>query len=149
MHKSFYASGFLYNLKTNQILLLQPKTRDNLASNWSMLGGESKEGEDAQDTFQRIVLEKLNLNIKIKHIYPVYDYIDEASDKVNYVFYAEVKRNLNFDPLEESTLSWVTFQETLKLLFSAQTKQDVVVGGRVIDAKWREDAAIKAYDQEE
>ncbi len=43
----------------------------------------------------------------------------------------------------ENNLSWVTFQECLKLLFSTQTKQDVVVGQRVIHLKKREDDEIK------
>lgn len=143
MHKVFYISGFLYNLKTHQILLLQSKPKDNIVSNWSMLGGEGKEGEEAQDTFQRLVLEKLKLDIKLNCIVPVYDYVDESLDRTNYVFYAEVKKKLNFNPLEENNLSWVTFRETLKLLFSNQTKQDVVVGGRVISAKFREDEATR------
>lgn len=137
MHKSFYASGFLYNLKTHQILLLCSKQTDNVASSWSMLGGESSEGEEAQTTFQRIVNELLNLNLKYKDIYPVYDYFHEAIDKINYVFYAEVKNPPIFDSLKENTLSWVTFSETLKLLFSDHTKQDVIVGERVINLKKR------------
>jgi len=143
MHKAFYASGFLYNLKTQQILLLQSPQADNAASSWSMLGGEGQEGEDAQATFQRVIHELLNVNLKMKHIYPVYDYFQETLDKVNYVFYAEVGRTLNFDPLKESTLSWVTFAETLKFLFSGQTKQDVVVSERVIHLKERVDEASK------
>lgn len=138
---SFYASGFLYNLKTQQILLLQSQPKDEIASSWSTLGGESKEGEDAQATFQRIVHELLNVDLKTKHIYPIYDYFHEKLDKVNYVFYAEVGKTHNFDPLKGSTLSWVTFGQTLKLLFSTQTKQDVVVGERVIHLKEREDEA--------
>ncbi len=134
---SFYASGFLYNLKTQQLLLLQSSPRDYAVSSWSMLRGESQDGEDAQTTFQRIVHELLNVNLKIKNIYPIYDYFHETLDKVNFVFYAEVGRTLNFDPLKESVFSWVTFGQTLKLLFSTRTKQDIVVGERVIHLKER------------
>ena len=137
MHKSFYASGFLYSLKTHQILLLQAQSKDDIESQWSMLGGESKEGEDTETTFQRIIHELLNLNLKIKYIYPIYDYFHDTRGKVNYVFYAEVKNTKIFNYPKENTLSWVTFSETLKLLFSDHTKQDVIVGERVINAKWR------------
>lgn len=132
---SFYVSGFLYHLRTQQILLLQSP------SIWSTLGGDSKEGEDAPATFQRIVYELLNINLKMNHIFPVYDYFHESLDKVNYVFYAEVGRAINFNTLKEETLTWVTFPQTLKLLFSSQTKQDVVVGQRVINLKQRQDYA--------
>lgn len=137
MHKSFYASGFLYSLKTHQILLLASTKNDDIASLYSTMGGESKEGEEAEVTFQRIVLETLDIDLKMKHIYPVYDYFHDTMDKVNYVFYAEVKKIPALNSLKKDTLSWVTFSETLKLLFSAHTKQDVIVGERVINAKWR------------
>lgn len=137
MHKSFYASGFLYSLKTHQILLLQSAQKANMASSWTTLGGESKKGEDAPATFQRIVHERLNVNLKTKHIYPIYDYFHDTLDKVNYVFYAEVKSPQVFNSFKKSNFSWVAFKETLKLLLPAHTKQDVIVGERVINAKWR------------
>lgn len=137
MHKSFYASGFLYSLKTHQILLLQSKQKDTTVSLWSMLGGESKEGENAKDTFQRIIHKKLSVDLKTKHIHPIYDYLHDAMNKINYVFYAEVKSPKKFNSHEESAFSWVTFSETVKLQFVARTKQDVIVGERVINLKRR------------
>ena len=144
MQTSFYASGFLYNLKTQQILLLQSPQRDDEASSWSMLGGESQEGEEAQATFQRIVQQELNINLKPKQIYPVYDYFHETLDKINFVFYAEVGRTLNFESSKENALSWVTFDQTLKFLFSDQTKRDVMISERAIHLKERTDEASKA-----
>lgn len=137
MHKTIYASGFLYSLKTHQILLLQSKQKDTTASVWSLLGGESKEGEDAQDTFQRIVHKLLKVDLKTKHIHPIYDYLHDTMNKINYVFYAEVKSPQKFNSHKESTFSWVTFSEIAKLQFAARTKQDVIVGERVINLKRR------------
>lgn len=137
IHTSFYASGFLYNLKSQQILLLQSEQKDDIASSWSMLGGEGNEGEDAQTTFQRIINELLNLDLKAKNIYPIYDYFHSAREKINYVFYAEVKKPPVFNSFKEGTLAWVTFNDTLKFLFSTNTKQDVIVGERVINLKQR------------
>ena len=51
MHNSFYASGFLYNLKSQRILLLQSSKLEGVTSLWSMLGGESNDGEEAPTTF--------------------------------------------------------------------------------------------------
>ncbi|MDO8489348.1 MAG: hypothetical protein Q7S42_04490, partial [Candidatus Omnitrophota bacterium] len=64
------------------------------------MGKESGEGEDAQTAFQRIINELLNLNLKAKDIYPVYDYLNDAGDKTNYVFYAEIKKPQKFDSLD-------------------------------------------------
>lgn len=137
MHKSFYASGFLYCLKTHQILLLQTPKKDNVLPLWSMIGGESEEGEEAYATFQRIIRRLLNVNLKTKQIYPIYDYFHDTLNKVNYVFYAEVKSPQVFKSLKENTFSWVSFSETPKLPFSAHAKQDVIVGERVINLKSR------------
>jgi len=118
--------------------LIQSQQSDDVkTSSYSLLGGESKEGEDALTTFQRIILKLLKINLKTKHIYPVYDYFHDTLDKVNYVFYAEVKSPKTFNSFKKNTLSWVTFNETLKLLFSPHTKQDVIVGERVINLKMR------------
>ena len=86
MQTPFYASGFLYSPKTHQIFLIQ---REQV---WSILGGESNKGEEAQAAFVRIVSELLNLDLKAKNIYPIYDYFHDDLAKMNYVFYAEVKK---------------------------------------------------------
>lgn len=140
---SFYASGFLYSLKTHQILLLQTNRKNDLISLWSVLGGESKEGEEANIAFQRIIKKILNLDVKVKHIYPVYDYFHSARNKANFVFYAEVGKNKVYTTPRGDVLSWFNFNEISKLPFNPQTKQDIVVGERVINAKWRDNEARK------
>lgn len=143
MYQSFYASGFLYNSKTKQILLIQSEPTENLTNFWSMPGGRSSEGEDAQATFQRVISKLLNLNIKSKNIYPVYDYFNQAMDKTTYVFYAEVARTLKFSHLTENSSSWLTFSQTLKMLLSTDTKRDLVVAERVINLKQRIDQNLQ------
>lgn len=143
VHKLFYVSGFLYSPKTHQILLLKSQQKDSTDFLWSTLGGESSNGEEAQIAFQRIVNELLDLNLKTKDIYPVYDYFHDTRDKINYVFYAQVKSPREFNRLKKGTFSWVAFNETSKFLFTAHSKQDVIVGERVIKAKMREDEAKK------
>lgn len=140
---SFYASGFLYSLKTHQILLLESKQRDDVSSLWSMLGGESKNGEEAQIAFQRIINKLLKINLKEKNIYPVYDYFHNTKNKLHYVFYVEVRSAKRFNGLKKGGLSWFTFSEAFKLPVTTQTKQDIIVGERVISAKWRDNEAKK------
>jgi len=135
----FYASGFLYSLKTHRILLLESKQAENIPSLWSTIGGENIEGEEAKITFQRIVSRLLNINLRPKNIYPIYDYFHSSRNKLNFVFYAEVGNIKKFNGLKGGLPSWFSFSETLKLAFTTQTKQDIVVGERVINAKWRDD----------
>lgn len=110
---------------------------------WSTIEGECSKDEEAQAAFQRIVSESLNLELKPKNIYPIYDYFHDGKDKINYVFYAEIKTPREFESFKGSAVSWVAFGEISKLLFTEHTKQDVIVGERVINAKWREDEAGK------
>lgn len=140
---SFYASGFLYSLKTHQILLLKSQLKDSTDFLWSTFGGKSSGGEEAQSAFQRIINKLLNINLKTRVIHPVYDYFSDSKNKLNYVFYAEVKHTKKFDPFMGGIFSWVAFDEISKLLFTSGTKQDVIVGQRVINAKWRDDVAKK------
>ncbi|EKD84658.1 MAG: hypothetical protein ACD_38C00179G0005 [uncultured bacterium] len=138
MHKPFYASGFLYSLKTNQILLFQTPGKENEKTTLTTIGGEGKQKEDPQAAFQRIIKKLLNLDLKTKDIYPIYDYFQDDLKKDNFVFYAELKRKPAIGSSENGAFVWVTFEEALKVLFPAHSKQDVIVGQRVINAKWRE-----------
>lgn len=138
---SFYASGFLYSLKTHQILLFQSKQKKDIPALWSTMGGDSIAGEKALITFQRIINKLLSIKLKVKNIYPVYDYFHNTHNKPNHVFYAEVGNTKGFNDSKKGHLSWFTFSETIKLLLTPQTKQDIVVGERVINAKWRENEA--------
>lgn len=142
MNKSFYVSGFLFSPKTHQILLLKIQQKDGTDFLWSTMGGESSE-EEAQVAFQKIISDLLDLNIKTKDIYPIYDYLHEARNKINYVFYAEVKNPKKLNSFKKDSFSWVYFDEISKLPFTPRTKQDVIVGERVINAKWRADEAKK------
>lgn len=142
MQTSFYASGFLYSRKTHQILLLTPQP-DNTEALWSTFGGESSEGEEAETTFRRIINKLFNLDLKTKDIYPIYDYFHDKEEKINFVFYAEVKNPKLLDNFKEETCSWVDFHEVSKLPFTLHSKQDIIVGERVISAKWRDNEAKK------
>lgn len=103
-------------------------------------------GEESQAAFQRIINKLLNINLKEKNIYPVYDYFSNSRNKLHYVFYAEVRSNKSFNGLKKGSLSWFTFNEALKLPATAQTKQDIVVGERVINAIRRDNEAKKAFN---
>jgi len=142
VHKSFYASGFLYHLRTQQILLHQPNLNSNSSSFWTMPGGTGREGEDAREAFQRIIYQVLNLQLNEKCIHPVYDYFNNTLDTIHYVFYAQVKTMNNLSLPDNDALSWFSFKQITKLPLSEQTKQDIIVSQRVIQAQARSDSGI-------
>ncbi len=134
----FYTSGFLFHLKSQQILLHQPQQKNDIVSSlWSMFGETSHKGEDGIATFQRTIYEVLNIKLARKDIYPVYDYFNTAFDKTHYIYYAQVPKIQSY-AFAGDTLSWFTFKQTVKLAFTKQTKQDIVVAQRVIEAQERE-----------
>ena len=54
--------------------------------------------------FQRIISKLLNINLKPGDIYPVYDYFQDTRNKINYVFYAEVKKPHEFNAIKKGAL---------------------------------------------
>lgn len=68
---------------------------------------------------------------------PVYDYV--AKGKKYVISYAEVKKTKNFPATQKFSFKWFTVKEISKLPLSAQTKQDIIVGHRVIDSELRRD----------
>lgn len=143
MHKDFYASGFLYFPTSQQILLHQPNHEKNTSpSLWHMIGGRSNKDEDAHKAFIRIVHELLKIKLNPKLVYPVYDYFHETLHTTNHVFYAEVEDVSKIRVPGVSNLSWFTFKQTVKLSFTQQTKQDIIVAQRVINAQARSNEAL-------
>ncbi|MBI4080382.1 MAG: NUDIX domain-containing protein [Candidatus Levybacteria bacterium] len=139
MHKAFYASGFLYRPQTQQILLQQlTKDTPNTSPIWSLIGGESQKEEQAERTFQKIIAKLLKVKLDVKSITAVYDYFHNEHKKIHFVLYGEVGERQPIRIPKGATFSWFTFQQTLKLPFSDQTKQDIIVAQRVINAKIRE-----------
>lgn len=137
VHKPLYASGFLYHVATQQILLHQANSDSNPSSLWSMVGGINKNGEEANAAFQRILYELIHVRLDGTCMYPVYDYYDNAFNTIHYVCYAEVKKVDSFPLLQKGALTWFTFKQTTKLSFRDQTKQDIIVSERVIKAQAR------------
>lgn len=100
-----------------------------------MWGGECSEGEDAGEAFLKIINESLNLNLKNKDVYPVYDYFHSKLDKTNYVFYAQTGKKLG--------ANWLTFAQTAKLIPQIDIKKDLIIAQRVIELKQRVDQNLQ------
>ena len=127
MKKSQYHSGFLYHPDSQKILLRQILSEPK--PTWSLLGGA--EGEP----FGKTVASSLGLKIKDSAIQPIYDYFSKGK-KIT-IFYAEVNKLKEFPPQKTHSFGWFTVKEISKLSLSAQTKQDIIVGFRVIGSSVR------------
>jgi ADP-ribose pyrophosphatase YjhB (NUDIX family) len=136
MHKDFYASGFLYHPKTQQILLQQPITADT-QDQWSLFEGESLNNEAAAQTFKRVIFFHLKLELKPKNIFLIYSYLHDDKGKNNFIHYAIVRKLEKFPDTKKTLFAWFTFKQIQKMRISNQVKQDIIVGQRVIDSAVR------------
>lgn len=142
MHKKFYASGFIYHPSTNQILLqqnnidpLRSEPKPPTSTTWSLIGVLYPEDEKPEASFKNIILELLG--IKVKNVYPVYSYSNEGMDEFQYIVYSRLSKFQNFSPQNGLIFEWFSFKDVLKLRVAEQTKHDIVVGLRVIEAAKR------------
>ncbi|MDP3988429.1 MAG: hypothetical protein Q8P80_04780 [Candidatus Levybacteria bacterium] len=139
MHKTFYASGFLYCLPSQQILLQQ---NNALGSYWSLFGQKGQNTQNPLSIFQKAISQQLHIKLALGAIYPVYDYFKKEIGTNCYVFYAQINLKKEFHTRKDSTREWFTFKQISKLTFSDQIKQDIIVGERVIKAKARVEETI-------
>jgi hypothetical protein len=132
MHKIFYASGFIYHLPTEQILL---QKLQSIVSPWILFEKTYIGDEQPGVIFKDNILEILC--IKIDNIYPIYSYINETTKNNRSLFYATTKDLQEFLPKNGCVFRWFSFKEVLKIQTTEQTKHDIVVGQRVIEAAAR------------
>ncbi len=102
-----------------------------------MFGEENNKGEEGAAAFQRIIKAILGIKLPKESIFPVYNYYHDLHKRTHYVYYAQVKKMQKYQS-KKATLSWFTFKQTIKLPFVGQTKQDIIIAQRVIEAKERE-----------
>lgn len=135
MHKGFYASGFLYDSQTERILLQQHGTTISAASPWFLFEGNYEESEEPEALFKTLIHN--TLNVHVASVYPIYTYFNEILEKYHSVVYATVNEAKKFSAKNNCIFEWFSFKEISKLNLTDQTKHDIIVGQRVIDAAGR------------
>lgn len=137
MHKSYYASGFLFHPASEQILLHQDPTSDT--PEWSLFSGANKAKETPEQTFYRIIRDELGIEVDITACHVVYDYQHREKKVPHYIFYAVVDEAYDEEVLlTEHKTAWFYFRQIIKLPMKKQTRQDITVGQRVINLALRE-----------
>lgn len=143
MHKDFYAGGFLFYPDTEQILLQQSISTSGISNPWVLLGGISNGRENPEDVFKKTI--NTLLDIKIDNVFPVYSYSKENIYGTQHIFYAEIETIQNFPSKNNLTFAWFLFKEIPKINASDQTKHDIVVGQRVIEAAIRRRLGLHSF----
>lgn len=134
MHNEFYASGFIYNPASQQILLHQFQIKPDQPALWTLFGGKSQGDETSEQTFHRVITEKLGLPIPVDSCFAVYDYYHKDKKMNHFIHYAILEEKPEEDTLlTDSETGWFHFKQIIKLPMKPQTKQDITVGQRVIN----------------
>lgn len=136
MHKDFYASGFLYHARSQQILLQQQSTADS-ESTWLLFEGKSLGSETAEEAFFRVINTILRPKLKLTAVFSVYKYFHEETKKDRHISYAKIGRLENFPATKNTIFAWFSFKQAQKLNLSEQAKHDIMVAQRVIDSATR------------
>ncbi len=134
MHKKFYVSGFFYYPSTQQILLQQHKSS---VSKWSLFEVKNQKDEEPLETFLRGSFEQFKIKITARTINPIYDYFNTELNNHYHLFYTKIKNKKDIRGKKDYNIEWFTFQQISKLPLHEQTRQDIMVGKRVIDAALR------------
>ena len=78
IQSKFYAGGFLYNPKTDEILLHKRDAKTKVNPNqWAFFGGLNEGDETPEQTFIREVHEELGIEIPERSIKPLCDYFND------------------------------------------------------------------------
>ncbi len=125
MHKPFYASGFLFHAPSQQILLQQLTSDQNLM----LFGAKSHNGTNPQTVFQTCIESALGVKVPDASIYPVYDYILENLGE-QFVFYAQIPDMTPLSLINKT--KWFLLSKLSKFKMSEQTRHDIIIGERVI-----------------
>lgn len=136
MHKDFYASGFLYNPQSQQILLQQQITADE-NSPWGLLENEVVNGDFGEKVFKDLIQKHLKVRVSLKNILYIYTRYAEGTDKNHSIYYVEVRRLRKKLSSKKFRFAWFTFKQVGKLNISEQVEHDIMVGKRVIDSAVR------------
>ena len=133
MHKSFYASGFLYHSPSQQILLQVDNTHDTLS--YSLFSGIGSIEESAPSVFQRILQQDLGVLIPLTSINPIYDYYYAKFGKNHFIQYAQVENMaLHETSPTRCTTGWIALKKLSKCTLTEQIRHDIIIGERVIRA---------------
>jgi len=110
------------------------------------LRNKIKREKKEADTFQRIIYSIFGEKPSTSSIHSIYDYIDNDSGAKRFILYTQVRNIKKYvSRKKEYKVSWFNFKEISKLKLTEQTKQDIIVGQRVVllAARSKEEAEIE------
>lgn len=125
--EKFYSGGFLYNLKTESVLLHKRDSSAKVNPNqWAFFGGLNKGDETPKQTFVREIREELNIEIPEDKIKPLCDYFNEELQTYRYVFFIESDLEKSQMRLAEGKgFDWISLDKVFDYDLTEKTVRDL------------------------
>jgi 8-oxo-dGTP pyrophosphatase MutT (NUDIX family) len=125
--EKFYAGGFLYNPKTEAVLLHKRDARARInPSSWAFFGGLNEAGETPPETFARELKEELNIDIRLDEIVPLCDYLNEELDTYRHVFFVKSElEKLQMCLGEGEDFEWIGLDRVFGYDLTEKTARDL------------------------
>lgn len=123
----FYAGGFLYNPKTNSVLLHKRDGNTKVNPNkWAFFGGLNEGDETPVQTFIREMKEELDIDISESGVKMLCDYLNEELQTYRYVFFAASELEKSEMRLGEGAgYDWVALDEIFGYDLTEKTRFDL------------------------
>ncbi len=132
---SFFAGGFLYNQKSQSVLL--HKRDGNTTVNphkWGFFGGLSEGDETPIETFAREMKEELDIDLVPGEIVPLCDYLNEERNIWRYVFLVESDRDKSTMRLGEGAdFDWIPLSRVFGFDLTDKTAADLRLFAERVD----------------
>jgi 8-oxo-dGTP pyrophosphatase MutT (NUDIX family) len=124
----FWAGGFLYDPKTESVLLHKRDGNTKMNPNkWAFFGGLSEEdGETSEETFVREMREELEVDLPVGSLKPLYDYLNEEAQTYRYVFYIESGLKKSDMVLHEGEdFDWIPLDQLFEYDLTDKARRDL------------------------
>ena len=133
-HEQFYAGGFLYNPKVNEVFLhLRDSNTDYDPNLWAFFGGMNEAGETPAECFVRELEEETTLKIAPQQAVWLCDYLHVEYDLYRYVFYVESEVNREQLRLTEGAdFDWFSLQDVEGQNLADKARSDLMLFKRKI-----------------
>lgn len=130
VHKSFYASGFLYHSASRNILL-QQSIQKNIKT--LTLFRKKSTATDPKAEFHEYLKKMLGIAIPLSSIFSVYDYTHSALGE-QYIFYALLPNKASIESISPPNTEWIPLAKLTKYPMTEQTRHDIIIAERVMRA---------------
>ncbi len=126
--KKFASAGFLYNPKTESVLLhLRDGNTTFNPNKWSLFGGLGEGDETPLEAFIREIYEEIGLVIESKNVIFLSEYLNEAIDTAKYTFFVVSDIDISALKLGEGAgFEWVKLSDLERYDLTVGTRRDLL-----------------------